>query len=315
MHRLNSGAFLLLALGVLLALAAFGQKDPVYHADTRLVVLHTTVADKSGKLVTDLPQKAFKVFENNVEQQINLFRREDIPVSIGLIIDNSGSMKDKREKVAAAALQLVKASNANDQVFIVNFNDEAYLDCPFTNSIPKLEEGLSRIDQRGGTAMRDAINMSIEYMRDNAKLDKKVLLVVTDGDDNMSTITLEQLVQKAQQSEILIYSIGLLSEEDRRAAKRAERALSAISEASGGAAYYPKETAETEALALRVAHEVRNQYTIAYTPLNTALDGSYRQIRVNVDGPNRPAARTRTGYYATPGAQARQVASRPSVSE
>jgi len=306
---------LLIAIGVLLALATFGQQDPVYRADTRLVVLHTTVVDRSGKLIAGLPQKAFKIYENNIEQQIRIFRGEDIPVSIGLIIDNSGSMKDKREKVAASALQLVKASNAQDQVFIVNFNDEAYLDCPFTNSISKLEEGLSRIDQRGGTAMRDAIDMSIEYMKDNAKLDKKLLLVVTDGDDNMSTVTLEQLVQKAQQSEILIYTIGLLSEEDRGAAKRAERALNAISQASGGAAYYPKELAETEAMALRVAHEVRNQYTIAYTPLNPALDGSYRQIRVNVEGPNRPAARTRTGYYATAEAKARQVASKPSVAE
>ena len=154
---------MLIAIGVLLALATFGQQDPVYRADTRLVVLHTTVADRSGKLIAGLPQKAFKIYENNIEQQIRIFRGEDIPVSIGLIIDNSGSMKDKREKVAASALQLVKASNAQDQVFIVNFNDEAYLDCPFTNSISKLEEGLSRIDQRGGTAMRDAIAATKDY--------------------------------------------------------------------------------------------------------------------------------------------------------
>jgi VWFA-related protein len=295
----------------LLAVSLCGQGDPVFRADSNYVVLHTTVADKSGKLVTDLPQKAFKVYENNVEQQLKVFRREDIPVSLGLVIDNSGSMKLKRQKVEAAALQLVKASNPQDQAFIVNFNDEAYLDCAFTSSIPKLEEGLARIDSRGGTAMRDAIAMSIDYMKDNAKLDKKIVFVVTDGDDNMSSIALEQLVQKAQQSEVLIYTIGLLDEEDRRSAKRAERAIDTITEASGGAAYYPKELAEVGELALRVAHEVRNQFTLAYTPANQALDGSFRQIRVTVQGPNRPTARTRTGYYATPEPRPRQVASKP----
>jgi VWFA-related protein len=311
MRHLNSGLFPVAVIVGLLVVSLCGQVDPVFRADTNFVVLHTTVADKNGRLVTDLAQKAFKVYENNVEQQLKMFRREDIPVSLGLVIDNSGSMKDKRQKVEAAALQLVKASNPQDQAFIVNFNDEAYLDCAFTNSIPKLEEGIARIDSRGGTAMRDAISMSIDYLKENAKLDKKIVFVVTDGDDNMSSIALEQLVQKAQQSEVLIYAIGLLNEEDRRLAKRAERAINTITEASGGAAYYPKELAEVGAIALRVAHEVRNQFTLAYTPANTALDGSYRQIRVTVEGPNRPTARTRTGYYATPEPRPRQVASKP----
>jgi VWFA-related protein len=311
MRRLNSGGLLVAAVVGLLAVSLCGQGDPVFRADSNLVVLHTTVADKSGKLVTDLPQKAFKVYENNVEQQLKEFRREDIPVSLGLVIDNSGSMTLKRQKVEAAVLQLVKASNPQDQTFIVNFNDEAYLDCAFTNSVAKLEEGIARIDSRGGTAVRDAIGMSIDYMKDNAKLDKKIVFVVTDGDDNMSSLTLEQLVRKAQESEVLIYAIGLLDEEDRRAAKRAERAINAITEASGGAAYFPRELAEVGELALRVAHEVRNQFTLAYTPANQALDGSYRQIRVTVQGPNRPTARTRTGYYATPVPRPRQVASKP----
>src|SRR5512136_445728 len=150
------------ALAFLLTGPAWGQ-DPVFRADTRLVVLHASVVDRSGKLVTNLPQKAFRVYENGAEQQIRIFRREDVPVSLGLVIDNSGSMKPRREQVETAALDLVKASNRNDQVFIVNFNDEAYLDSPFTNSIEKLEEGVARIDARGGTAMRDAISMSIDY--------------------------------------------------------------------------------------------------------------------------------------------------------
>jgi Ca-activated chloride channel homolog len=314
MRRLNSGGLLAAVIAGLLAVSLDGQGDPVFRADTNFVVLHTTVADRSGKLVTDLPQKAFKVYENNVEQQLKVFRREDIPVSLGLVIDNSGSMKERRLKVEAAALQLVKGSNPQDQTFIVNFNDESYLDCGFTSSVPKLEEALARLDSRGGTAVRDAISMSIDYMKENAKLDKKIVFVVTDGDDNMSSITLEQLVQKAQQSEVLIYAIGLLNEEDRRVARRAERAMNTITEASGGAAYYPKELAEVGEIALRVAHEVRNQFTLAYTPANPALDGSYRQIRVTVEGPNRPIARTRTGYYATPEPRARQAASKVATS-
>jgi Ca-activated chloride channel homolog len=302
MHRLNKTTLFLTALISFAAPAALAQ-DPVFHAETRLVVLHASVVDRDGKLVTNLPQKAFRVYENGVEQQMRIFRREDVPVSLGLVIDNSASMKPRRDQVEGSSLNLVKVSNRADQVFIVNFNDEAYLDTPFTNSLEKLEEGLERIDQRGGTAMRDAISMSIDYMKEEGKLDKKVILVITDGDDNASSITLEQLVKKAQQSEVLVYIIGLLNDEDRTSARRARRAISAICESSGGMAFFPKELSDVNQLALDVAHEIRNQYIIAYTPAIPALDGTYRTIRVKVDGPNSPVARTRTGYYATPDAQ------------
>jgi Ca-activated chloride channel family protein len=273
---------------------------PAFRSDTRLVVLPVSVADKSGKLITDLPEKAFKVFENGVEQPIKLFKREDVPVSLGIIVDNSGSMKEKRQKVEIASMDLVKASNHQDEVFVVNFNDVAFLDVPMTNDIKALEEGVARIDSRGGTAMRDAISMSIDYLKDNAKRQKKVLLVVTDGNDNASAISLEKLVNRARQSEVLIYSIGLLNEEERREARLAKRALDALTNDSGGLAFYPKGVAEVDHIALQVAHEVRNQYTIAYSPTVQTLDGSFRQIKVTVNGPGRPQARTRTGYYATP---------------
>jgi VWFA-related protein len=271
------------------------------------------VIDKKGQLVTDLPQDSFRVFEDGVQQQIKLFRREDVPVAMGLVIDSSGSMRDKRQKVENAALQLVKASNPQDQVFVVNFNDEAFLDAPFTNEIGKLEEGLSQIDSRGGTAMRDAVSMSIDYLKDEGKIDKKVIVVVTDGNDNTSAISLEKLVQKAQQSEVLLYAIGLLSEEEKREAKRAKRALDALAHASGGLAYYPRELAEVERISYQVAHEIRNQYILAYSPARQELDGSYRQIRVAVDGPNKPVVRTRTGYYATPDAGQRVSPPKPAA--
>src|ERR1019366_6001232 len=196
--------------------AAPMDEIPVFTADSRLVVVHASVLDQKGKLVTNLQEPAFKVLENGVEQPIKIFRREDIPVSLGIIIDNSGSMRDKKSRVAAAALNLVRASNPQDEVFIVNFNDDAYLDQPFTSKIKKMEEALDRMETKGVTAMRDAISMSMDYLKEKAKKDKKVLVVVTDGNDNTSNINLEDLMRKAQQSDVLIYSIGILSEEEPR---------------------------------------------------------------------------------------------------
>jgi Ca-activated chloride channel family protein len=275
------------------------EGETVFRTDTRLVVLHATVIDKNGRLVTTLPRTAFHAFEDGVEQQIKLFRREDVPVSMGLVIDNSGSMREKRKKVEAAAIALVKASHPQDEVFIVNFNDEPFRDVPFTNDLKRMQEGLARIDSRGGTAMRDSIFASIGYAKSKGRQDKKVIVAVTDGNDNMSEIDLEKLVREAQQQEVLIYAIGLFSEEDRGEAKKAQRALDTITRATGGQAYYPKEVDEVGKIALQVAHDIRNQYIIAYTPSKQALDGGFRAIRVRANGPNRPAVRTRTGYYAT----------------
>jgi Ca-activated chloride channel family protein len=275
---------------------------PVFTSDIRLVVCHTTVVDKSGKLVTNLKQDAFSVSENDVKQDILIFKREDIPVSMGLIIDNSGSMRPKRASVEAAALALVKDSNPEDEVFIVNFNDDAYIDNPgskdFLTDIKEMQEALTRIDSRGGTAMRDAIAKSIEWLK-KAHKEKKVLVVVTDGVDNASSESLEDLVRDARQSEVLIYSVGLLTEEEKRSAASAKRQLNALAEATGGMTYYPKELSDVDPIAHQVARDIRSQYTIAYKPTNEALDGSYRKIKVTVKASGNPVPRTRTGYYAT----------------
>jgi len=295
----------LLAAGLAAVVVRAQDETPIFTTEIKEVTLHVSVLDKSGKLITNIPKSAFKVCEDNVEQPIKIFRREDVPVSMGILVDNSGSMNDKRSRVAAAALALVKASNPEDEVFIVNFNDDPYLDQSFTHDTKKLEEALSRIDARGGTAMRIAISGALDYMKTDAKLDKKVLVVVTDGNDNASgdNPTLEQLLRKVRESGVLVYSIGLLSEEEAREARAAKRALNSLAETSAGAAYYPKDLAEVERLTPEIAHEIRNQYTIVYSPLNDNLDGSFRRIKVELSGQYRGATvRAKNGYYATPAA-------------
>lgn len=285
-------------IGILGGLVVAGL-NAQFRSDTRLVVLHASVTDKKGKIVMNLNKQAFKVFENGQPQQVKIFRHEDVPVSLGIVIDDSGSMSTKRSRVEAAALDMVRNSNSQDEVFIVNFNDEAYLDADFTSDEKVMEQGLTKIDSRGGTAMRDALRMSIDHLKEKAKRDKKVLLVVTDGNDNASNIALEPLIRLAQQDDVLIYAIGILSDEDKKEAKKAERALNLIVESTGGQVFYPKDVSEVDRLAHQVARDIRNQYTIAYTSSNPALDGSYRQIKVAVKGPGNPVARTRSGYYAT----------------
>jgi Ca-activated chloride channel homolog len=299
-HRLSHVCLLLLAalVGGLPLVAQ--QSDPIFRTDTRLVLLHASVVDRRGNLVMDLSRDDFTVLEDNKEQNLTLFRREDIPISLGVIIDSSGSMRDKRKQVEAAAVSLVKSSTRDDEVFVVNFNDDLYLDVTMTQDVRKMEEGIGQIDARGGTAMRDAISASIDYVREKGKKDKKVLLVITDGNDNASAITLERLVQRAQQAEVLLYSIGLLNDEERREARRAERALKALTTATGGQSYFPSSVGDVEETTQQVANDIRNQYVLGYTPSNESLDGGFRRIEVKAKGRGL-TVRTRTGYYASPG--------------
>ena len=268
--------------------------------ETDLVVLNATVLDKNSKPITDLTQGDFKVYENNVEQPLKIFKREDIPVSVGIIVDNSGSMRDKRKGVNAAALKFVRTSNPRDEVFIVNFNDEAFLDTDFTDNMKLLEEGLEKIDARGGTALYDALEMSLRYLTQKGTRDKKVLLVVTDGEDNASSISLEQVVKSVQHSNAVIYTVGLLSDESGGSLRRARRALEAFSKASGGAAYFPKNPSDVDTVSTQISNDIRNQFVLAYTPTNTARDGSFRKVEVRVNSKKygRLSVRTRTGYYA-----------------
>jgi Ca-activated chloride channel homolog len=280
--------------------------------DVNLVVLHTSVFDDRGKFVDGLTQDNFRVYEDKVEQKLSIFKREDIPVSMGLVIDNSGSMRDKRPKVNEAALTLVQSSNPQDEAFVVNFNDDFYLDLDkdFTSSIPELKEALERIDARGSTALYDAIIGSLDHLKKGSK-EKKVLLIVTDGEDNTSRSTLEKCVREIQKTDTVVYAIGLLSEESKKSAKTAKRALTAITQASGGVAYFPENVEDVHAICEQVAHDIRHQYTLAYYPSNAARDGTFRTVHVDVIPPRghgKLTARTRNGYYA-PGGGTPQTAS------
>jgi len=269
----------------------------VFKKEVEEVVLHATVVDEKMHLITILDRGAFNVFENDQPQSITSFRHEDVPVAMGIVIDNSGSMREKRDKVNKAALNLVRASNPEDQVFVVNFNDEYFLDQDFTGNIKKLQQALEKVEARGGTALYDAMVASADYMKKNAKLQKKVLFVVTDGEDNASTDTLEQAIRQLQQENgPTVYAIGLLGEER---ARRARRALETMAERTGGIAFLPKTLDEVDDISRTVAHDIRNQYTIGYKPKTPKSVGGYRTIRVDAraKGYKKLSVRTRTGYY------------------
>ena len=280
--------------------APSSENDGVYvfRKQVEEVQLHATVLDDKHRMVTDLAKGDFAVYENGQPQQITSFDRRDIPVSLGIVIDNSGSMRDKRPAVNQAAINLVKASNPKDEVFIVNFNDEYYLDQDFTANLTQLKEGLEKIDSRGGTALYDAVVASADHLEKNGKLDKKVILVVTDGEDNASRESLEQAIRRLQKENgPVVYTIGLLGEERQ---KRARRALSALAENTGGISYFPKDLNEVDSITREVAHDIRNQYIIGYKPANGKQDTGYRTVRVEAKAPGhgKLSVRTKTGYYS-----------------
>jgi len=273
--------------------------------NVNLVVLHTTVLDDRQRFADGLKSENFRVFEDKVEQKLSVFKREDLPVSMGLVIDNSGSMRDKRARVNEAAITLVQASNPQDEVFVVNFNDDFYLDLDkdFTSSVPEMKEALERIDARGSTALYDAIIGSVDHLKKASK-DKHVLLVVTDGEDNTSHNSLERTVREIQKTDTVIYTIGLLSQEHGKAKNKAKKALEDIAKASGGVAFFPENVEDVHNICVQVAHDIRNQYTLAYYPTNEKRDGTFRAVTVEVIPPHgrgKLIARTRNGYYAPTG--------------
>jgi Ca-activated chloride channel homolog len=291
------------------------------NVNVNLVVLHATVLDHHGRMVNDLGEKNFRVSENGVPQKLSFFSHADVPVTMGIVIDDSGSMREKRPAVNAAALTFVKTSNPADQVFVVNFNDVYYLDTPgnFAANMEELKAALGKIDSRGGTALYDAIYASLDHLKLGNR-DKKVLLVITDGEDNASRYTLSDLARYAENSNAVIYTIGLLEGEQpsgglfsfhRAGSGRAAKVLKEIAQSTGGQAYFPKTLDEVESICVKIAHDIRNQYTLAYYPTDAKKDGTFRNVRVELVGEaaKHDTVRTRPGYYAPKPAESASVAS------
>jgi Ca-activated chloride channel homolog len=270
--------------------------------DAYEVRLNATVLDGSGKSVQTLDKDAFRVYEDGVPQTITSFRHEDLPVSLGLLIDSSGSMYDKRTAVDKASLDFVKLSNPEDEEFLVDFSWDAYIDQDFTNNIDKLKDGLGFIKSSGGTAIYDALVASADYLAKNAKHPKQVLLVVTDGEDNASSATLEQTIRRIQDLDgPVIYCVGLLfgDDTDKRESRHARRVLETLAEQTGGAAYFPKNLNQVDEIAAEVAQDIRTQYSISYHSTKSPTLGGYREVHVEAKGKgfSRLSVRTRTGYY------------------
>jgi Ca-activated chloride channel homolog len=263
------------------------------------VTLSATVLDLRHHLVTNLDQANFVVYEDGQPQNITSFIRKDIPVSIGIVVDNSGSMRTKRAALTKAVLNLIQASNPQDEVFVVNFNDDPYLDQDFTNRVELLHEAMDRVDSRGGTALYDAVIASADHLAKGAKQEKKALLVVTDGVDNESRESLESAIRAVQSDKgPTIYTIGILGDEP--GIKRAKRALQSLSDQTGGVAFFPKNLEEVDEISQEVARDIRNQYSITYKPTNPRSNGGYRKVHVeaHASGYHDLQVRTRDGYFA-----------------
>jgi Ca-activated chloride channel family protein len=268
----------------------------VFKVESREVVLHATVVDDRNRLVTSLVKPDFTVFENGQPQQIRQFKLEDYPVAMGIVIDNSGSMRDKRDEVNKAALNLVRSSNPDDQVFVVNFSDEYFLDQDFTADVKKLQAALEHVESRGGTALYDAIVASADQLA-KSPLQRKVLFVVTDGEDDASQENLEEAVHRLQQENgPVVYAIGLLGDDKNRHAKRA---LETIADRTGGISFFPPTLGDVDQISTTIAHDIRNQYTISYQPTTPKTVGGFRTIHVDAHDRayKKLTVRTRSGYY------------------
>jgi VWFA-related protein len=275
----------------------------VLHTNVEEVVLNATVL-QGTQLVQTLKRDNFQVFEDGVKQGIISFQHTDLPVSIGFVVDNSGSMSKKRPAVNKCALDLVEASNPEDEAFVVNFSDEAYIDQDFTANVNKLRDGLGHIESRGGTALYDAVVASADKLVADAKRPKQVLVLITDGEDNASTLNLDQTIRRVQElSGPVIYTIGLLfgDEMSRGEVRHARRALELLSSETGGIAFFPKSIEQVDEIAAEIARDIRSQYTIGYHSTKATTEPGFRRVLVTAEAPgmSKLTVRTKSGYFPT----------------
>lgn len=269
--------------------------------DVALVVLHATVTDHQGGFVSNLGQHDFEVFEDGKPQLIRVFTSEDVPVTVGLVIDHSSSMKPKLTEVTAAARTFVKLSNPEDEMFVVNFNEHASLGLPtkirFTAKVDQLQDAISAAPADGQTALYDAIAKALDELQAGSR-DKKVLIVVSDGGDNASALRRAQVMKLAEQSSAVIYTIGIFDEDD---PDQNPAVLKHLSQLTGGEAFIVGEVRGIVAISERIARDIRHQYTIGYAPASLTRDGASHTIRVHAHakGHDRLSVRTRTSYIAS----------------
>jgi VWFA-related protein len=268
----------------------------VFKKEVEEVILHATVIDEQRRPVPSLDRNDFTVFENGISQPITSFRRQDVPVAMGIVIDNSGSMRDKREDVNRAVLNLIRASNPNDEIFVVNFSKNYYLDQDYTSDVNLLQTALHQVSATGSTALYDAIVASAVHLNNNPRLDKKVLLVITDGQDNMSQETMQEAMRRLQQTNgPTLYTIGLtgggLHQQGREALQR-------LAQGTGGVAYFPGSIEEVGDITRTVAHDIRSQYLIAYKPQNQKNKPDDQSVRVEAHaaGYGKLTVQTRSGH-------------------
>jgi VWFA-related protein len=268
------------------------------YIDAEEVVLNCTVLDNKGELVDDLTRSNFKVFEDKTLQTVISLQHQDTPVSIGLLVDNSGSMSSKRAAVASAAIDLVKASNRHDETFVINFSDQAYLDQDFTSDLDRLQMGLSHLSLSGGTALYDTVVTAADKMERSATRPRKALIVITDGDDNASKLTLDNAIHRVRDMQgPIIYSIGLMFGGGE--SRHAKHDLRELSSETGGIAFFPGSLKDIDSVAAEVARDIRNQYAIAYhSPQASA--GGYHTVKVeaHAQGHSNLTVYTRSGYLS-----------------
>lgn len=265
-----------------------------------LVVLNATVLDRRGRAVPGLRKQDFAVYEDGVPQEIRVFQHEDVPVTVGLVIDHSGSMGPKLDDVIAAARTFVKSSNPEDEMYIVNFNERVSLGLPgpmrFTNRLDELESAILKTPATGQTALYDAIGEGLARLQEGGR-QKKVLIVISDGADNASGLALPQVMTRIGTSTALVYAIGIFDPAD---PDRNPGVLHRLARATGGEAYFPGQLSEVVPICERIARDIRTQYAIGYAPARAAQPDSYRSIRVvaKAAGQGKLSVRTRTGYIA-----------------
>jgi len=285
---------------LILALTLKGQDNPapfVMKVNSDFMELHVSVVDEKDRNVVGLTMENFRIKENGIPQPITIFKHEDIPVSLGLVIDNSRSMEPRKARLDAATLAFVRQSHPDDESFVVHFDSDARLERDFTTKISDLEETLAASKPFGQTAIYDALIVALDQMQ-KAKHQKKALLLVTDGLDNVSNATFAQALEAVKRSRVAIIVVGLLSAAE---GEKAEATLTKIAEASGGRAYFPDNVEEARAMMERAAHDLRTQYTIGYVPSDPAHDGTWRSVRLELIPPPGSKEKLnvdyRHGYY------------------